>query len=135
MLSIENNRTIQAVLEQLNRHGVHLANEVVRPLLDEVLNSPGNGMFGDVLRALAPSDPDTAMRLADEYLDGRVLRWRDPAAEFIREDGHGITDVARKYLEPLIRGEAPPVYGRNGLPKYVQPTLTIISPRLAPYEA
>ena len=40
-------------------------------------------------------------------------------AGFIRRDGYGITDKARRYLEPLIRGEAPPPYGRNGLPKYV----------------
>ena len=38
---------------------------------------------------------------------------------FIRKDGYGITAAARKYLEPLIRGEAPPPYGRDGLPKYV----------------
>jgi len=40
-------------------------------------------------------------------------------AGFIRKDGYGITAAARKYLEPLIRGEAPPPYGRDGLPKYV----------------
>jgi ATP-dependent phosphofructokinase / diphosphate-dependent phosphofructokinase len=40
-------------------------------------------------------------------------------AGFIRKDGYGITDAARRYLEPLIRGEAPPPYGRDGLPKYV----------------
>ena len=40
-------------------------------------------------------------------------------AGFIRRDGFGITDKARRYLEPLIRGEAPPPYGRDGLPKYV----------------
>ncbi|MBA3486350.1 MAG: 6-phosphofructokinase [Lysobacter sp.] len=39
--------------------------------------------------------------------------------DFIREDGFGITDSARRYLQPLIRGESPPAYGRNGLPKYV----------------
>ena len=27
--------------------------------------------------------------------------------------------IAREYLEPLVRGEAYPPYGRNGLPKYV----------------
>ncbi len=42
-------------------------------------------------------------------------------AGFIRKDGYGITDAARRYLEPLIRGEAPPPYGRDGLPKYVDP--------------
>ncbi len=38
---------------------------------------------------------------------------------FIRKDGYGITAAARKYLEPLIRGEVPPPYGRDGLPGYV----------------
>jgi len=40
-------------------------------------------------------------------------------ANFLRKDGFGITAAARRYLEPLIRGEAPPPYGRDGLPKYV----------------
>lgn len=39
--------------------------------------------------------------------------------EFIREDGMGITDACRRYLEPLIQGEAYPPYV-NGLPDYVQ---------------
>lgn len=41
-------------------------------------------------------------------------------ADFIREDGYGITEAARKYLQPLIRGEAYPPYGRHGLPKYLK---------------
>jgi 6-phosphofructokinase len=39
-------------------------------------------------------------------------------AGFIRRDGYGITAAARRYLEPLIRGEAYPPYGRDGLPEY-----------------
>lgn len=39
-------------------------------------------------------------------------------AHFIREDGMGITDACRRYLEPLIQGEAYPPYV-NGLPDYV----------------
>ena len=38
---------------------------------------------------------------------------------FLRRDGYGITDAARKYLGPLMRGEAPPPYGSDGLPNYV----------------
>ena len=41
-------------------------------------------------------------------------------ASFIRKDGYGITDKARAYLQPLIRGEAPTAYGRDGLPTYVR---------------
>jgi len=39
--------------------------------------------------------------------------------EYIREDGFGITSACRRYLEPLIGGEAYPPY-RNGLPDYVR---------------
>jgi len=38
--------------------------------------------------------------------------------EYIREDGFGITAPCRRYLEPLIAGEAYPPY-RGGLPDYV----------------
>jgi 6-phosphofructokinase len=38
---------------------------------------------------------------------------------FLTRDGYGITDTARKYLTPLMRGEAPPPYGPDGLPNYV----------------
>jgi ATP-dependent phosphofructokinase / diphosphate-dependent phosphofructokinase len=38
--------------------------------------------------------------------------------DYIREDGFGITAACRRYLEPLIAGEAYPPY-RKGLPDYV----------------
>ena len=38
---------------------------------------------------------------------------------FISKDGFGITAAARRYLAPLIVGEAPPPYGEDGLPQYV----------------
>ncbi|HEX6945147.1 MAG TPA: 6-phosphofructokinase [Casimicrobiaceae bacterium] len=38
---------------------------------------------------------------------------------FITRDGYGITDKARAYLAPLIRGEDPPPF-RDGLPQYVR---------------
>jgi 6-phosphofructokinase 1 len=39
--------------------------------------------------------------------------------DFITEDGFGITQKCRAYLEPLIAGEDYPPY-KNGLPQYVQ---------------
>ena len=39
--------------------------------------------------------------------------------DFITADGFGITDKCRRYLEPLIAGEAPPPF-KNGLPDYVE---------------
>jgi 6-phosphofructokinase 1 len=38
--------------------------------------------------------------------------------DFISEDGFGITEACRRYLEPLIQGEDYPPYA-NGLPSYV----------------
>jgi 6-phosphofructokinase len=38
---------------------------------------------------------------------------------YISADGFGITAACRRYLEPLIGGEAPPPY-KNGLPEYVR---------------
>ena len=52
---------------------------------------------------------------------------------FIRRDGYGITAAARRYLEPLIRGDAPPPYGQDGLPKYVRLKNTPVARKLAPY--
>ena len=40
-------------------------------------------------------------------------------AEYISEDGFGITDACRRYLTPLIEGEDYPPY-EKGMPKYVR---------------
>lgn len=55
-------------------------------------------------------------------------------ANFIRKDGYGITPAARKYLEPLIRGEAPPPYGKDGIPTYVELANVAIRRRLPKVE-
>jgi ATP-dependent phosphofructokinase / diphosphate-dependent phosphofructokinase len=53
---------------------------------------------------------------------------------FITRDGFGITDRARAYLSPLIRGEAPPPY-RDGLPQYVRLRNVAVPKKLAvPFE-
>ena len=56
-------------------------------------------------------------------------------AGFIRKDGFGITARAREYLEPLIRGEAPLAYGRDGLPKYVTLKNVAVKKKLPAWEA
>jgi 6-phosphofructokinase 1 len=63
----------------------------------------------------------------------RPYRWKIEAApltkvanvekmlpkDFITSDGYGITEKARRYLAPLIRGESPPPF-KDGLPQYVR---------------
>mgnify|MGYP000959732661 FL=1 len=55
-------------------------------------------------------------------------------AGFIRRDGFGITDKARRYLQPLIRGEAPLPWGRDGLPKYVTLKNVAVARKLPAWE-
>jgi len=46
---------------------------------------------------------------------------------YITKDGFGITESARQYLEPLIRGEDYPPY-INGLPKYANLKNNLVKP-------
>ncbi|MDD5412058.1 MAG: 6-phosphofructokinase [Methylobacter sp.] len=53
-------------------------------------------------------------------------------AEFISDDGFGITDTCRAYLQPLIMGEDYPPY-KNGLPDYVVMKKQMIAKKLAEF--
>lgn len=73
-----------------------------------------------------------AVMPAIERVSDRPYRWRIGVADlakvanrekmlprsYVTRDGFGITAAARRYLAPLIRGEAYPPY-RDGLPRYV----------------
>lgn len=53
---------------------------------------------------------------------------------FISKDGFGITAAARRYLEPLIRGQDYPPYDRDGLPKYVRLKNQQVAKKLPAFE-
>ncbi len=73
-------------------------------------------------------------RVAPAPLCDIANREKTLPASFIRKDGYGITSAARRYLEPLIRGEDTPPYDRTrGLPKYVALANRLVEPRLPPY--
>lgn len=83
-----------------------------------------------------------------ERLSSRPYRWQIvPAplekianrekkmpANFIRADGYGITAACRRYLEPLIIGEAPPPYRADGVPDYFVHRLKAIRKRLPAFD-
>ncbi|MBA2657912.1 MAG: 6-phosphofructokinase [Tatlockia sp.] len=50
-------------------------------------------------------------------------------AEYIAEDGMGITEACRRYLAPLIQGEAYPPY-LNGMPVYVRLKNQLVAQKL-----
>jgi len=94
----------------------------------------------DVKQAYAVGEAAVRMALAGKTavmpvikrISDKPYRWRIDSAplsriankekmlprRYITKDGFGITAAARRYLEPLIRGEDYPPY-INGLPKYV----------------
>ncbi|NUZ05499.1 diphosphate--fructose-6-phosphate 1-phosphotransferase [Piscinibacter koreensis] len=53
--------------------------------------------------------------------------------DFITEDGFGITDACRRYLQPLIQGEDAPTY-RDGLPVYVTLKNALVEKKLTPFD-
>ncbi len=54
-------------------------------------------------------------------------------ADYISEDGFGITEKCRKYLQPLIEGEDYPAY-EKGLPKYVRLKKQLIEQKLPKFD-
>ena len=80
------------------------------------------------------SDAPYRWKIEPAPLDKIANREKKMPANFIRKDGYGITAAARKYLEPLIRGEAPPPYGRDGLPQYVTLKNAAVKAKLPPFE-
>ena len=80
------------------------------------------------------SDAPYRWKIEPAPLDKVANREKKMPAGFIRRDGFGITAAARRYLEPLIRGESPPPYGKDGLPKYVALGNVAVKPKLARFD-
>ncbi|GAB2581597.1 6-phosphofructokinase [Dyella jejuensis] len=66
------------------------------------------------------SDMPYRWKIEPAALEKIANREKKMPSGFLTRDGFGITAAARRYLSPLIQGEAPPPYGRDGLPKYAQ---------------
>jgi ATP-dependent phosphofructokinase / diphosphate-dependent phosphofructokinase len=80
------------------------------------------------------SDAPYRWKISAAKLDDVANHEKTMPANFIRKDGYGITAAARKYLEPLIRGESPPPYGRDGIPKYVSLKNVAVKQKLGPWK-
>ena len=80
------------------------------------------------------SDAPYRWKIAAAPLDKVANHEKTMPANFIRKDGYGITAAARRYLEPLIRGEAPPPYGTDGIPAYVKLKNVMVKKKLGAWE-
>ena len=86
-----------------------------------------NGVM-PVIERLA--DTPYRWRIVPAKLEDIANHEKKMPADFIREDGYGITAACRRYLGPLIQGEAPPPYRADGLPDYFDGTLPAVPKRL-----
>jgi len=112
-----------AVADYLQRSARHIASQTD---LDQAY------AVGEAAVKLALEGRNAVMPVITRVSDS-PYRWKVGVAElkrvanrektmprsFITRDGFGITAAARRYLAPLIRGEAYPPY-RDGMPRYVQ---------------
>ena len=80
------------------------------------------------------SDSPYRWRIAPAPLERIANREKKLPKSFIRRDGYGITAAARRYLTPLVRGEAPLAWSKDGLPDYVRLANHLLDPLLPPYE-
>jgi ATP-dependent phosphofructokinase / diphosphate-dependent phosphofructokinase len=112
-----------AVLDYLQRSARHIASEtdvqhayaVGRAAVEFAI--AGKNAVMPAIRRL--SDAPYHWDIVEAPLAEVANREKRLPREFISEDGFGVTEAARRYLTPLIIGEAYPPF-RNGLPDYVR---------------
>ena len=90
----------------------------------------GNAVMVTIERT---GDDPYAWKTSAAPLDKVANHEKELPREFIAEDGYGITEAARAYLQPLIEGEDPPPY-RDGLPAYEEIKLPAVERRLPPFD-
>ncbi len=127
-----------AVSDYLQRSARHIASETdldqaysVGQAAVEFALDGKNGVMPVIKRI---SDKPFKWTIAEAPLSRVANREKKMPKRYITKDGFGITPSARKYLEPLIRGEAYPPYGRDGLPNYVRLKKQLVEKKLPPFK-
>jgi ATP-dependent phosphofructokinase / diphosphate-dependent phosphofructokinase len=126
-----------AVPDYLQRSARHLASKTdaaqawaVGKAAVEYALAGRNAVMPVIVRS---SDAPYRWKIAPAALDDVANHEKKMPRSFISKDGYGITEACRRYLEPLIRGEDPPPYGRDGLPTYVTLKNTAVARKLPEY--
>ena len=111
-----------AVADYLQRAARHIASQTdvdqayaLGRAAVEIALAGRNGVMPVVVRT---SDEPYAWEVGEASLSEVANVEKKVPDEYITEDGFGITEACRRYLAPLVQGEAYPPY-RNGLPDYV----------------
>ncbi|MBP6299725.1 MAG: 6-phosphofructokinase [Arenimonas sp.] len=123
-----------AVPDYMQRSGRHLASQtdldqamaVGRAAVDLAL-AGNNGVLPAIIRT---SDEPYAWHIDAVPLSMVANHEKKMPDNFIRKDGFGITPACRRYLSPLIQGQAPVPLGKNGLPIHFKPKLPLVKKKL-----
>jgi 6-phosphofructokinase 1 len=122
-----------AVPDYLQRSARHLASKVdveqAWKVGEAAVKLALNGHHAAMVTIERTSDRPYRWRTGVAKLEDVANRERKVPPEFFTDDGFHITDAARTYLEPLIRGEDPPPF-RDGLPDYARLKLAPVTKRL-----
>ena len=123
-----------AVPDYLQRSARHLAAQVdldqamaVGKAAVELALAGNNGVMPAIIRT---SDAPYRWHIDPVPLAQVANREKKMPDAFIRKDGYGITAACRKYLSPLIQGQAPVPLGANGLPLHYRPELPLARRKL-----
>ena len=123
-----------AVPDYMQRSGRHLASQtdldqamaVGRAAVDLAL-AGNNGVMPAIIRT---SDEPYQWHIDAVPLSMVANHEKKMPDNFIRKDGFGITPACRRYLSPLIQGQAPVPLGKNGLPIHFKPKLPLVKKKL-----
>lgn len=126
-----------AVADYLQRAARHIASgvdlEQAYALGKKAVELALNGKSGIMPIIVREQDTPYRWSLGEVALSDVANQEKKIPADFIRADGMGITDACRKYLHPLIQGEAYPPY-QEGMPDYIQIKANLIAKRLPTWE-
>jgi 6-phosphofructokinase 1 len=122
-----------AVADYLQRAARHLASKTdveqsyaVGKAAVQLALAGRNAVMPAIIRV---SDKPYRWKIDVAPLDKIANREKMLPRDFISRDGYGITEKARAYLAPLMRGEDPPPF-RDGLPEYVRLKNTPVQKKL-----
>ena len=131
-------KTHWAVPDYLQRSARHLASatdleqaQAVGTAAVEYALAGKSGVMPAIRRT---SDAPYRWKIEPVPLEKVANREKKLPKGYIRSDGFGITAACRRYLAPLIQGEAPPPFGRDGLPTFVRAGQVLVAKRLPGYE-
>lgn len=126
-----------AVADYLQRSARHIASQTdldqayqLGQKAVELAIDGANGVLPVIKRT---SNSPYAWTIETAFLKDVANIEKELPPEYIREDGFGITNACRAYLQPLISGEAYPPY-KDGIPQYIKLSNQLVEKVLPSFE-